>query len=111
MSAISPASLTRNVLWNFAGQIAPLFAAVIAIPVLIRGMGTDRFGLLTLAWMVIGYFSLFDLGLGRALIKLVSEKLGEGRLAEIPKLVWTALALMALLGIVGGAAMFVLSGW
>jgi O-antigen/teichoic acid export membrane protein len=111
MSAISPASLTRNVLWNFAGQIAPLFAAVIAIPVLIRGMGTDRFGLLTLAWMVIGYFSLFDLGLGRALIKLVSEKLGEGRLDEIPKLVWTALVLMALLGIFGAALMFVLSGW
>jgi O-antigen/teichoic acid export membrane protein len=111
MSAISPASLTRNVLWNFAGQIAPLFAAVIAIPVLIRGLGTDRFGLLTLAWMVIGYFSLFDFGLGRALIKLVSEALGEGRLTEIPKLVWTALALMALLGIAGAASMFVLSGW
>ena len=111
MSAISPVSLTRNVLWNFAGQIAPLFAAVIAIPVLIRGLGTDRFGLLTLAWMVIGYFSLFDFGLGRALIKLVSEALGEGRLTEIPKLVWTALALMALLGIAGAASMFVLSGW
>jgi O-antigen/teichoic acid export membrane protein len=111
MSAISPASLTRNVLWNFAGQTAPLFAAVIAIPLLIRGMGTDRFGLLTLAWMVIGYFSLFDLGLGRALIKLVSEKLGEGRSEEIPELVWTALLLMTLLGVAGAGAMFVLTGW
>jgi O-antigen/teichoic acid export membrane protein len=79
--------------------------------VLIRGMGIDRFGLLTLAWLVIGYFGLFDLGLGRALIKLVSEKLGEGALAEIPKLIWTALVLMALLGIVGAVLMFVLSGW
>lgn len=111
MSAISPASLTRNVLWNFAGQIAPLFAAVLAIPVLIRGLGVDRFGLLTLAWMVIGYFSLFDFGLGRALIKLVSEALGENRPGEIPKLVWTALALMALLGIIGAAMMFMLSAW
>ena len=111
MSAISPVSLTRNVLWNFAGQVAPLFAAVFAIPLLIRGMGVDRFGLLTLAWMVIGYFSLFDLGLGRALIKLVSEKLGEGRLAEIPELVWTALFLMALLGAAGAATIFVLAGW
>ena len=111
MSAISPVNLTRNVLWNFAGQIAPLFAAVFAIPLLIRGMGVDRFGLLTLAWMVIGYFSLFDFGLGRALIKLVSEKLGEGRLAEIPELVWTALFLMASLGVAGAGVMFVLSGW
>jgi O-antigen/teichoic acid export membrane protein len=111
MSAISPASLTRNVLWNFAGQIAPLLAAVFAIPALIKGMGVDRFALLTLAWMVIGYFSLFDLGLGRALIKLVSEKLGEGRSTEIPELVWTALWLMTLLGIAGAAVMFVLNGW
>jgi O-antigen/teichoic acid export membrane protein len=111
MSAISSASPTRNVLWNFAGQVAPLFAAVFAIPLLISGMGVDRFGLLTLAWMVIGYFSLFDLGLGRALIKLVSEKLGEGRLAEIPQLVWTALFLMASLGVAGAGIMFVLTGW
>ena len=111
MSAISTASLTRNVLWNFAGQVAPLFAAVFAIPLLIKGMGVDRFGLLTLAWMVIGYFSLFDFGLGRALIKLVSEKLGEGRSAEIPELVWTALFLMALLGLAGAGVMFVLTGW
>ncbi|MGO8909032.1 MAG: flippase [Bradyrhizobium sp.] len=111
MSAISSASLTRNVLWNFAGQVAPLFAAVFAIPLLIKGMGVDRFGLLTLAWMVIGYFSLFDFGLGRALIKLVSEKLGEGRLAEIPELVWTALFLMAFLGAAGAGIMFALTGW
>jgi O-antigen/teichoic acid export membrane protein len=111
MSATPSASLTRNVLWNFAGQVAPLFAAVFAIPLLIKGMGVDRFGLLTLAWMVIGYFSLFDFGLGRALIKLVSEKLGEGRSAEIPELVWTALLLMALLGIAGAGAMFALTGW
>jgi O-antigen/teichoic acid export membrane protein len=111
MSAISTASLTRNVLWNFTGQVAPLFAAVFAIPLLIKGMGVDRFGLLTLAWMVIGYFSLFDFGLGRALIKLVSEKLGEGRTAEIPELVWTALFLMAFLGVAGAAVVFVLTGW
>jgi len=111
MSAISPASLTRNVLWNFAGQVAPLFAAVFAIPLLIKGMGVDRFGLLTLAWMVIGYFSLFDFGLGRALIKLVSEKLGDGRRAEIPELVWTALFLMAFLGASGAGIMFALTGW
>src|SRR3954470_23444312 len=111
MSAISSASLSRNVLWNFAGQVAPLFAAVFSIPLLIKGMGVDRFGLLTLAWMVLGYFSLFDFGLGRALTKLVSERLGEGRAAEIPELVWTAMVLMAFLGVAGAGGMFVLTGW
>jgi O-antigen/teichoic acid export membrane protein len=98
-------------LWNLVGQVAPLFAAVIAIPILIKDAGVERFGLLSLAWLVIGYFSLFDLGLGRALIKLVSEKIGASRIEEIPELVWTTLFLMLLLGLVGGGVMLVLTNW
>ena len=66
--------------------------ALVTIPWLIRGLGTDRYGIMTLSWMVLGYFSLFDLGLGRALTKMVAEKLGAGGEAEVPGLVWTALA-------------------
>jgi len=57
--------LGKNSLWNFLGQSTPLLVALFAIPTLIQGLGTDRFGGLTLTWMVIGYFSLFDPGLGR----------------------------------------------
>lgn len=85
--------------------------ALVAIPVLIRGLGTARFGVLTLAWMVIGYFSLFDLGLGRALTKLVAEKLGAGRTEEVPPLAWTALLLMFVLGGVGALLVGLLSPW
>lgn len=93
--------LVRSVLWNLLGTVVPLFAAIVAIPVLIEGMGTARFGVLTLAWMVVGYFSLFDLGLGRALTKLVAEKLGVGKDEDIPGIVWTAMSLMGGLGVVG----------
>ena len=71
--------LARNTLWSLLGQGAPLLAALVTIPVLVRNLGTERFGILTLIWMVIGYFSVFDLGLGRALTKLVAAKLGAGK--------------------------------
>lgn len=93
--------LARNTLWNLFGQGAPMIAALFCIPRIIHILGVERFGVLTLAWMVTGYFSLFDLGLGRALTKLVAEKLGVGNHSEIPSLVWTALGLMFLLGAVG----------
>ncbi len=99
--------LARNTVWNIIGRSVPLLAAIFAIPLLIEGLGTERFGVLTLAWMVVGYFSLFDLGLGRALTKLVADKLGAGQEGEIPPLVWTGLTLMAGLGIV---AMLLLGG-
>jgi len=103
--------LVRNVLWNLLGTGAPLFVAIVAIPMLIEGLGTARFGVLTLAWMVVGYFSLFDLGLGRAITKLVAERLGAGKDKEIPGIVWTAMSLMGALGILGAIVITCLSPW
>lgn len=103
--------LARNTLYSLVGQCAPLLVAIFAIPLLIKGLGTDRFGLLTLAWMVISYFSLFDLGLGRALTQLVAEKLGTGQDKQIPPLVWTSLLLMLVMGLVGALVVGLLSPW
>jgi O-antigen/teichoic acid export membrane protein len=58
--------LARNTIWNLIGQLVPLLVGMVAIPPLVRGLGIDRFGLLSLVWVIIGYFSFFDLGLGRA---------------------------------------------
>src|SRR6266571_2914263 len=103
--------LARNAVWNLLGNGAPMIVAVACIPVLIRGLGTDRFGILTLAWALIGYASLFDLGLGRALTQLVAKKLGAGEEREIPSLAWTSLLLMLLLGLAGTAAVLLISPW
>ena len=75
-----------NSVWNLVGLGLPLLVALVSIPILIRGLGTDRFGILTLAWVVIGYFSLFDLGLGRAVTKLVADRLGAGASERVPAL-------------------------
>lgn len=93
--------LARNTILNLIGQGTPMVIAFFAIPLLIEGLGTDRFGVLTLAWVVVGYFSLFDFGLGRALTKVVAEKLGVGQKGEIPAVVWTTLSLMIAFGILG----------
>lgn len=103
--------LASNTIWNIVGMVIPLVVAVFAIPPLVHGLGTERFGVLTLAWMLVGYFSLFDLGLGRALTKLVAEKLGAGQENEIPSLAWTALVLMVILGVLGAVISAALSPW
>lgn len=95
--------LRRNTLLNLLGQGLPLLVAIVAIPLLIEGIGVERFGLLGLAWLVIGYFSLFDLGIGRALTQLVSERIGEGRDDEIAAITWTGLTVMGAIGLVAWA--------
>ncbi|MEW6488313.1 MAG: flippase, partial [Thermodesulfobacteriota bacterium] len=96
--------VARNTVLNLVGNGAPMLVALVAIPLLVKGIGTERFGVLTLAWMVVGYFSLFDLGIGRALTKFVAERLARGQQQELPALVWTSLYLMLALGALGGAA-------
>ena len=103
--------LARNVALNVAGSVVPVVLAFVAIPVLVRGLGDARFGVLGLAWALVGYFSLFDLGMGRALTQLVSEALGRGAEDELPSLVWTALWLLVPLGIVGGLVVAAAAPW
>ena len=103
--------LARNTVWNLAGQLLPMAAGIVCLPPLVHGLGVARFGVLSLAWIVIGYFSLFDLGIGRALTKLVADKLGAGEEDSISPLVWTSLLLMLLLGVVAGLVTLVVSPW
>jgi O-antigen/teichoic acid export membrane protein len=103
--------LARNTVWNLIGLGAPVLVAVFCIPVLVRTLGNDRFGVLALAWSLIGYASLFDLGLGRALTQMVAKKLGAGQQQEVPRIVWTSLMLMLALGILGGAVMIAVAPW
>src|SRR5579859_6205736 len=101
--------LARNTVWNLLGTLLPMAVAVVSIPPLVRALGLDRFGLLSLAWIVIGYFSLFDVGIGRALTKLVAEKLGANEEHSVPPLAWTSLLLLLVLGVLGGLATFAVS--
>ncbi|MDA2912728.1 flippase [Acidobacteriia bacterium AH_259_A11_L15] len=97
--------LLRNTALNFLGYVIPLGVAVVAIPHLIHGLGVERFGVLSLAWVVLGYFGMFDLGLGRATTRFVAEALGRGEVERLPSIVWASLILQTVLGVVGGIAL------
>jgi O-antigen/teichoic acid export membrane protein len=101
--------LAGNAVWNLIGTCSPFLVALVCLPILKRGLGTERLGLISLAWAIVGYFGLFDLGLSRALTKLVAENLGRDRADAVPSLVWTSLGLMVGLGFAGLVAALALS--
>lgn len=108
--------LARNIIWNLLGVGLPTLAAVIAIPILADALGAARFGLLTLAWVFIGYFTIFDLGLSLALTKIVSARLAAGRRDSLPLLVGTALTAASVVACISGglvalAAPGLVGGW
>ena len=97
--------MAHNTLWSLVGKIVPMLGALVSIPILIKALGTDRFGVLTLAWILVGYFSLFDLGLSRALTYFVARKEGAGQQEDLLSMIWTALILMCGLGVFGAIVM------
>ena len=73
-----------------------------SIPVIASRLGDTRFGILGLVWGVLGYFSVFDLGLGRATVKFVAELLERGDRDVIEQLVSFSALVQTGLGVLGG---------
>lgn len=102
--------LARNVFLNIVGQGLPILIAFFSIPVLIRQLGTEKFGVLALAWVLAGYFNLFDLGLGRAIVRIVVQKIPSPT-TELFQAVWSSFVIATTLGICGGATLFFSAEW
>jgi O-antigen/teichoic acid export membrane protein len=101
--------LAKNSFFNLLGQVLPMLVGVVTIPYIVRGLGENGYGILSIAFMVLGYFSIFDLGLSRATVKFVAQNLSPDKIHKVPELVWTSLGLLVGLGCAGGilAAAFV----
>jgi O-antigen/teichoic acid export membrane protein len=100
--SLDGAKLARNTAFNFVGQALPVLAGVALIPYIVRGLGPDRFGMLGIIWVVFGYFSLVDLGLGRATTKFLAGWLAKGDDSRVCEMVWSSISLQILFGVVGG---------
>ena len=100
---IGPALVARNTVLNMIGLGLPMAVGVLALPFTIHGLGTERFGILSLVWVVVGYLAFFDFGLSRATTKFIAEALGRGDPEEVPGFLWTTVIAQGLLGLVGTA--------
>jgi O-antigen/teichoic acid export membrane protein len=94
-------TLVSNTLLSFSSEFIPLIVGIFTIPSIIHGLGTARFGVLSLVWVFTWYFGIFDFGLGRANTKYVSEAIGSGDQNKIPQLIWTAIIAQTVISVLG----------
>ena len=102
-------AVPRNTLFNVLGQGFPLAVGLVAIPIVIRSLGESRFGLLGLAWAILGYFSFVDFGLGIATTKLAAEYLENDDETAVTQLVRVSSVTHLILGISAGVVLALLT--
>ncbi|MFA6485995.1 MAG: oligosaccharide flippase family protein [Candidatus Magasanikbacteria bacterium] len=64
----------KNSIYSFIGFIWPILLAFIATPLLIRGLGSAKFGYYILLNASVAFFALLDFGLSYTFIKKLSEE-------------------------------------
>lgn len=99
--------VAKNAAWNLIGVSLPLLAGLLAVPLLLHGLGQAKLGVFSLALGLFGFAGVFDLGLGRALTQTIASEQGKGSsLPAIAGLVRRGLLAVAILGIGWGAVLF-----
>jgi O-antigen/teichoic acid export membrane protein len=63
----------ENVSWNLLKQVATALVSFFLTPVLVHGLGKERYALYALIGVILGYLSTLTLGAGTAAIRFISE--------------------------------------
>ena len=101
-------SLLKHSIWNVAGYFIPTLIAIPAFGLIARKIGVELFGLYTLAMIFIGYASIFDAGLTRAVVREIA--LLKNRVDDCNTIIVTSIIAVIFLGFIGGGGVFLLKG-
>ena len=98
-------TLGRNFIYNLIGYLLPTLLAIATVPAYLHAIGAERYGVLAIAWLILGYFGLFDLGLGRATTQRIAA-LRDATPHERAVALDTALATNVAIGVIGAAILW-----
>ncbi|MEA3002023.1 MAG: hypothetical protein QOH81_811 [Sphingomonadales bacterium] len=100
-------SIKRHTAYNLIGAIVPVAVGLVSVPFYLKVIGAERYGVLALAWLMLGYFGVFDLGLSKATAQRIASRRDAD--AERALTFWSALLVNALTGVVGGLLLYFVS--
>ena len=102
---MSRKTFSANFTYNVVGALLPLATSLATVPFYIHQIGLARYGVVTITWVLLGYFGFLDFGLSRASANALA-KLGHGSSRDRSPVLVTAFCCNLGLGLTGGLLLY-----
>jgi O-antigen/teichoic acid export membrane protein len=100
-------SIRKNTVINIIGSVIPLVVTLLTVPIYLKLLGVERYGVIALIWLMLGYFSFLEMGLGKAVANQIA-KASHASDSVKSEIFWTGLILNAGFGIAGAFVLWLL---
>ena len=64
-------SVARHTAYNFVGAVVPVAVSLVTVPLYLKVIGLDRYGVLAIFWSLLSSLDFISLGMGPAVAQFV----------------------------------------
>jgi O-antigen/teichoic acid export membrane protein len=101
----------ENALWNAAGAFSSVVVTLTVVPIYLRVLGLEQFGIVAVIATVTGPLSIFNGGVAQGAIKQIAQSIGAGEPQTAPGILAAAWLLNCAVGLVGAVVCVVGGPW
>lgn len=99
-------NVLTNIGWNFAGALVPLVVTLFTVPLYLHLVGAARYGVVLIAWSLLGYLGFLDFGISRATTNALARLAEPAQSQAARRTLASSFMINGCLGLVGGIGLF-----
>lgn len=107
---MSISHLKKNAMHNILGWFLPTLVFLFLTPLMIKKLGVEGFGIISLIQIITGYMNILNFGFSEAITKQVAEH-SDKNPDQTMRVLWGGLALFSIFGGIGAITLLLTAHW
>lgn len=101
--------LAVNALYSMGSAAIPIVVTIVTVPWYLHLIGSERFGAMMIAWLLLGYFGQADFGIARAITQRISALGRQSR--QNAETLWSGIFGVLVFSVFSAVLVYVASGY